>query len=89
MNGADFVPLDTVLVFAAGSSGGATECANVTLVADSMVECQEEFTVELTLDTVKGSLSLGNSQTAVTLMDDDGTIQDYVAPSLVFIFLFS
>ncbi len=50
-------------------------CANVTVVPDSMVECEEDFTVELTLDTIKDSLFRGNNLTRVTLMDSDSMLQ--------------
>ncbi len=44
----------------------------MTVVPDMMVECEEDFTVELTLDTNKDSLSLGDSSTLITLVDSDG-----------------
>ena len=67
----DFSPLNTALTFPTDSSDGDMVCANVTLLQDSMVECVEEFTVELMLDTNKDSLSLENNSTLITLLDSD------------------
>ncbi len=68
--------LNTPLVFPSNSSDGDMMCANVTLFPDSMVECEEEFTVELNLDTIKDSLSLGDNATLVTLMDSEGMFSE-------------
>ena len=68
----DFVGLDEVVVFESGSMNGAMECVNVTLNRDDLVEFEGEFTVELTLNSSKDSLSLGNNVTVVTLVDSDG-----------------
>ena len=51
---------------------GAMECVNVTVNRDDLVECEEEFTLELTLNSSKDSLSLGNNVTVMTLVDSDG-----------------
>ncbi len=47
-------------------------CVNVTVVPDLMVECVEDFTAVLTLDSIKDNLLLGNNSTTVTLTDSDG-----------------
>ncbi len=60
------------LIFPINSSNGDMVCANVNVSFDGMVECEEEFNVGLTLDTIKDSLSLGNNSTLVTLVDSDG-----------------
>ncbi len=67
----DFMPLNMPLIFPTDSSDGDMVCANVTVVSDDMVECEEEFSVELTLDTIKDSLSLGNNSTLIALVDSD------------------
>ncbi len=51
-------------------------CTNVAVVSDGLVECEEEFTVELSLVTDKQNLDLGNNSTAITLVDSDGMV-DY------------
>ena len=61
------------LIFLPGATNGESVCVNVTLLTDQLVECEEDFTVVLALDTVGDSVSLGNSSTAVTLLDSDGT----------------
>ncbi len=77
------------LSFASGSPDGAMVCTNVTVVPDMMVECEEDFTVELTLDTDKDSLSLGDSSTLVTLVDSDGMqyrhSESYLSMTCVFL----
>ena len=60
-------------MFESGMSDGSVVCANVSLSMDSLIECEENFTVELTLETIKDCLSLGeNTTTIVTLQDSDG-----------------
>ncbi len=68
----DFDILTMPVVFLPGSPDGDTVCVNVTVLADAMVERVMNFTVELTLDTVGDSLSLGNDATLVVLVDSDG-----------------
>ena len=79
--GADFSgmsgvnPFEMILsiTFESGMSDGSMVCANVSLSMDGLIECEENFTVELALETVKDSLSLGVSTTTViTLQDSDG-----------------
>ena len=61
------------VIFESGMSDGSMVCANVSLSMDGLIECEENFTVELTLETVKDSLSLGaNTTTVVALQDSDG-----------------
>ena len=48
------------------------QCANVTVLSDGLVECEEDFTVELTLSTTGGGIQLGNNSTSVILIDSDG-----------------
>lgn len=61
-----------LLTFPSGSTDGAVVCANVTVIRDNMVECEEEFSLLLTLETATiKSLSLGNNTTSVVLRDSD------------------
>lgn len=48
-------------------------CPSVTVLADDLIEGDEKFEVKLALVTNGPSLRLGNSITAVTLTDNDGT----------------
>lgn len=64
--------LNMPLQFISGSGNGAQMCANVTVIPDNLVECDEEFTLRLTLLTNKESLSLQNNFTSVVLLDSDG-----------------
>lgn len=47
-------------------------CANATVLSDDLVECEEDFTVMLVLNTIEDNILLGNGSTAVTLKDSDG-----------------
>ncbi len=68
----DFDALTMPVAFRPGFPDGDTVCVNVTVLADAMIERVMNFTVELTLDTVGDSLSLGNDATLVVLVDSDG-----------------
>ena len=68
---ADYDPLDMSLTFPIGTSDGTEVCANVTLTSDMLVECDEEFTVHLSLNSSKENLHLANNYTTVTIQDSD------------------
>jgi hypothetical protein len=57
------------VVFPAGASNGAMQCISVTITDDSAVEGDETFTLSLT---TSSPVALGNSMTAITIMDTDG-----------------
>ena len=67
--------LSTLLSFTPGASNDDMVCTNVTLASDELVECEEEFSLVLTLSTEGDNLFLGNSVTAITLLDSDGKTQ--------------
>lgn len=61
------------LTFAPGSTDGAEVCASVVANSDDLVEFEEDFIIQLTMETLGGSnLRIGNSVTAITLTDDNG-----------------
>ena len=68
----DFLEVEKHLIFTSGSVDGTMECINVTVIADNLVECEEEFSVDLTLNTFKDSIKLGNNSTLITLEDSNG-----------------
>ncbi len=70
----DFIALMKSVAFTPGFFDGNMVCANVTVFPDGLVECEEDFTVTLTLNTIEDNLFLGNNSTDVTLMDSDGMI---------------
>ncbi len=74
----DFIAFTMPVTFTSGSSDGAMMCVNVTVVADAMVERVMNFTVDLTLETIKENLNVGISSTLVILVDSDG-IQQYLS----------
>lgn len=63
--------LHEAVTFDSGSVSGAVKCVSVTVNRDNTVEYDEEFIVELTLDSRKECLSLENNVTVVTLVDSD------------------
>ncbi len=69
----DFTALYAPLSFSSGSTDGDRKCVNITVISDQLVECEEDFTAVLTLDTIEDNLFLGNNSTTVTLTDSDGT----------------
>ena len=73
MSGDDFSGMSLPVMFESGMSDGSMICANMSLSMDGLIECEENFMVELTLETVKDSLGLGRTTiTVVTLQDSDG-----------------
>ncbi len=63
------------VTFPPASADGAMMCVNVIVLADAMVERVMNFTVELSLETVGESLSVGNNSTLIILVDSDGNQQ--------------
>ena len=73
MSGDDFSGMSLPVMFEFGMIDGSMVCENVSLSMDGIIECEENFTVNLILETIKGSLNLGaNTTTVVTLQDSDG-----------------
>ena len=60
------------VTFPFGSMDGAMMCVNVTVFFDGLVECEEDFTLQLVLNTDGDSISLGNNSTEIILVDSDG-----------------
>ena len=63
----------TMLTFPAGSSDGdMSQCVDVTITEDTLVEGDEAFAVTLTLQTTGVGVTTGNSTTTVTITDNEG-----------------
>ena len=60
------------MTFIRGSGSGALMCPSLTVLADDVIEGEENFTVGLALVTSGASLTVGNSALSVTLTDNDG-----------------
>ena len=58
------------LVFPAGSTDGAMECMNITIMEDTLFEGDETFTVGLMV--VTSGVMAGNTETIVTITDNEG-----------------
>ena len=57
------------LTFTMGSSEGATQCLNVTVVDDDVVERVETFSVTMMED--DDGVRLGNSRSTITITDNE------------------
>ena len=62
------------MTFMIGDADGQERCANIDLMEDELVECEEDFTVSLGLVTSKPTLSLGMNVTTVIIEDSDCTL---------------
>ena len=72
----DFTDLSKPMSFTPGASNGERVCVNITVLSDGLVECEEDFTVLLTLNTAEDNIFLGNNSTVVTLLDSDGRVDN-------------
>ena len=61
----------TTLEFPAGSGNSLTRCITVDITDDLLIECDETFTVSLTLINSADNLNTDNTQTTVTITDSD------------------
>ena len=59
-------------MFPAGSIYGSTQCIDITITDDEVLEADEIFTVTLTTTTPR--VIVGNGQTAVTITADEGRL---------------
>lgn len=77
----DFSPLLLMpLIFSPQSVNGTRSCANLTVFADNLVECDKEiFTVTIDLATADESFRITNDITTVTIINIDGVYPDLVA----------
>ena len=71
----DFLPRSRSYTFPTGSVDGATQCFTITLVDDLLLEGDENFSVDLTVNTA--GVIEGNTITTVIIIDDEGKF-DYV-----------
>ena len=55
--------------FLTGSDVGDTACITVPILNDSLVECNEEFLVSLTVVSMRDTVLMGNTVTRVTIVD--------------------
>ena len=57
-------------MFPAGSINGSTQCIDITITDDEVLEADETFTV--TIDVTTPGVMEGNNMTTVTIIDNDG-----------------
>ena len=65
-NGSDYIGVSMNLVFSTGSSNGALQCINVTIIDSPTIEEDETFTVILTTSAV---VALGNDVITITIIE--------------------
>ena len=77
-------------MFTSGSEDTTELCAAITLRDDSLVECDEDFTVELALVTLnKASLSIDSTDsTTVTITDSDSMLSLSLCDRHIILFVF-
>ena len=67
--GSDYVAVsDDSLMFLTSSVNDATQCIDITIGNDGILEAEETFTVTLTISTT--NVALGVATTTVTITDD-------------------
>ena len=71
--GVDFAELmEQEVIFEVGVTDGMSRCADITLIADNLVECEENFTISLALETMdKPNIMLGAGMTTTEITIDD------------------
>ena len=75
----DFSALSSLsLAFPPQSVNGEQICANLTLVTDNLVECEENFTITLELMTSNEILTIGNAVAVVIITDIDGMVAPFI-----------
>ena len=67
--GSDYESVSSSLMFPAGSINGSTQCINITITDDEVLEADETFTVTLTVETTR--VMEGNTMTEVVIMPDN------------------
>lgn len=70
----DYESVDVALEFSAGSADGDMRCINVIINEDLRVEGNETFAIELFLLTDGSRLLVNNTETTVTILDEDGKV---------------
>ena len=74
--------IDTPLVFLMGSAAGTTVCASIIIVADDIVEANEQFGFSLRSDSPV-DLFADSSSGTVTIVDDDCKNKVYTAVTCI------
>lgn len=68
----DFTSASRRATFGPGTSEGIVMCISVEVFVDSLVESDEDFSIEFEVVTTGSSISTGNDATDVTLIDSEG-----------------
>ena len=71
----DYNPISSILAFPAGSMDSAMVCSNITILPDTLVEGNETFEVNLSLETTERGVTLENDATVITIIDNEGTVK--------------
>lgn len=73
LNNLDDTSADLILPMNFTFTENSTECLNMTIIDDTLVEGDEAFTVTLLLVTIDKGVTLGNTSTGlITITDNEG-----------------
>ena len=67
--GSDYTNASSVEIFTSGSTHNAARCINISILEDISYEVNETFTLMLT--TPDPNVTIGNSETTITITDTD------------------
>ena len=68
----DYSSTTVTQVFDSGNGNTAFRCITVFMLDDTLVESDEIFNIKLTLLTTGSNIIADNTETAVTIFDNDG-----------------
>ena len=69
--GGDYLSFSTTLTFPAGSGAGSSQCTDVQILADDLVEDDESFTITATLVISNPDITVGQGSGTVTIFGSD------------------
>ena len=72
LSDSDYASFSSTKIFPIGSSNGATQCMNIKILDDNVLEANEYFTV--TLGTIDSDLALGIAIGIITITDNDSEL---------------
>ena len=67
----DYVDVNRVATFGSGSGIGTQVCQSVTIVEDTVLEYDEDFSVVISEEANKLEIESGRNVTVVTIMEDE------------------
>jgi len=81
LGGYDYRTVSSGAIFTSGSMNNDTRCLNITIIDDNALEGVQSFTMMLTAS--DPDVVLGNDVMAMTIIDNDGTINSLILCCIV------